>query len=97
MVRALICSVGTLEMLMSGKASMSLAMGRREKNSSLTFTKVDIYASDSETEGTGAERSQRILASVFTDHPHWVLPGVMMSNKAGKTEKYINRKRSAHL
>lgn len=65
----------TLKILMSREVFVSLVMNRRGKNSSLTFSKVDIYARDSEAEGTRAERSQRAPAAVFIDHSDWALLG----------------------
>lgn len=55
---------------MLGKVFVSLVMNRRGKNSSLTFTKVDIYATDSEAESTGAKRSHSSLAAVFIDRSY---------------------------
>lgn len=60
---------------MSGEVFVSLVMNRRGENSSLTFTKVDIYATVSEAEGTRAEKSQRTSAAVFIDGSHWALLG----------------------
>ena len=53
--------MGTLKLLMAGEVFVSLVMNRRRKNSSLTFTKVDIYARIQKQKVQGLKEAKGLL------------------------------------